>query len=246
MYHLAKLGYSQSYTYFAWRNTKWELTQYLQELTQTELRHYFRPSFWPNTPDILTEYLQNGGPPAFKTRVVLAATLAASYGIYGPAYELMEHLPREHHSEEYLDSEKYEIKNWDVHGRPSLADFIARINHVRRENPALHANDALQFHQIQNEHLLWYTKHSPDKSNVIAVAVNLDPHMTHAAWAHLPTEALGLQPGKPYQVHDLLGDARYIWHGDWNYIELNPYQCPAHIFRIRQHVRTEQDFDYYE
>ncbi len=246
MYHLAKLGFSQSYTYFAWRNAKWDLTEYLNELTKSDVRHYFRPNFWPNTPDILTEYLQHGGPPAFKARLVLAATLSANYGIYGPAFELMDHQPRDAGSEEYLDSEKYEIKNWDVRGRATLADFIARVNRVRRENPALHTNESLQFHEIQNEHLIWYTKQSPDKENTIAVAVNLDPHMTHAAWAHLPAAALGFEPGKHYQVHDLISDARYIWHGEWNYVELNPYQSPAHIFRIRQHVRTEHDFDYYE
>lgn len=246
MYHLAKAGFTQSYTYFAWRTTKWDLTQYLEELTKSDVRHYFRPNLWPNTPDILTEHLQHGGPAAFKARLVLAATLSSNYGIYGPAFELMEHRAREHGSEEYLDSEKYEIKTWDVTGRPTLAEFIERVNRVRRENPALHMNDTLQFHEIQNEHLIWYTKHSHAKDNIIAVAVNLDPHMTHAGWAHLPAAALGLEANQPYQVHDLVSDARYVWHGEWNYIELNPYQCPSHIFRIRQHVRTEQDFDYYE
>jgi len=245
MYHLAKVGYTQSYTYFAWRNTKQGLIEYLTELTREEPRHYFRPNFWPNTPDILTEDLQQGGPPMFKNRLILAATLSSNYGIYGPAFELMEHIPREPGSEEYLNSEKYEIRTWDVEQGPSLRTFITRVNAIRRAHPALQTNESLRFHEIQNENLIWYTKHSPDERNVIAVAVNLDPYVTHGGWAHLPTEALGIEPGEPYQMHDLLSDARYTWAGDWNYIELNPYQCPAHIFCVRKKVRTEDAFDYY-
>jgi starch synthase (maltosyl-transferring) len=245
MYQLAKLGFTQSYTYFAWRNTKWELIQYFTELTQTEVRDYFRPNLWPNTPDILTEYLQFGGRPAFMTRLILAATLGASYGIYGPAFELYENHPREPGSEEYLNSEKYEIKNWDI-GRPdSLKDLIARVNHIRRENPALHSDWSLRFHEVDNEQLICYSKRTDDLSNVVLVVVNLDPHHTQSGWVEFPLEELSIDPQKPYQMHDLLTDARYLWQGSRNYVELNSQIVPAHVFRMRRRVRTERDFDYY-
>lgn len=245
MYRLAKLGFAQSYTYFAWRNTKWELTQYLTELTGTDVAEYFRPNFWPNTPDILTTYLQTGGRPAFMARLVLAATLAANYGIYGPAFELCEARPREPRSEEYLDSEKYEIRSWDLEQPHSLRDFIARVNHIRRENPALHTNRTLRFHPVSNDELIVYSKHAPDRSNVMLMAVNLDPYHTHAGWVDLDLHTLGLAPDETYQVHDLLSGAHYIWHGAHNYVELDPHVVPAHIFRIERKVRTEMDFEYY-
>ncbi len=245
MYRLAKLGFTQSYTYFAWRNTKWELTQYFTELTQTDICDYFRPNLWPNTPDILTEYLQSGGRPAFMTRLVLAATLAASYGIYGPAFELCEASPRELGSEEYLDSEKYEIKHWDIDRADSLRDFIARVNQIRRDNRALHSNLSLDFHTVDNEQIICYSKKTEDLSNVIVVVVNLDPHYTQSGWVDLPLSMLGIPEQQAFQVHDLLSDARYLWHGPRNYVELNPHVCPAHIFRIRRRVRNERDFEYY-
>lgn len=245
MYQLAKLGFTQSYTYFAWRNTKQELVRYFTELTQTEVREYFIPSLWPNTPDILTEYLQFGGRPAFVARLVLAATLGASYGIYGPAFELCENRAREPGSEEYLDSEKYEIRSWDIARPDSLKEFIARVNRVRRENPALHKDWSLRFHDIDNEQLVCYSKRTDDLSNVILVVVNLDPHHTQSGWMEFPLDELGIDPQTPYQMHDLLSDARYLWQGAHNYVELNPQFVPAHIFRMRRRVRTEQDFDYY-
>jgi starch synthase (maltosyl-transferring) len=245
MYRLAKLGFTQSYTYFAWRNTKRELTQYFTELTQTELREYFRPSLWPNTPDILTEYLQFGGRPAFLVRLVLAATLGANYGIFGPAFELGENRPKEPGSEEYLDSEKYEIKYWDVARPDSLKDLVGRVNRIRRENYALHSDRSLRFHQVDNEQLICYSKRADDLSNVILVVVNLDPHHTQSGWVEFPLDELGIDPQKPYQMHDLLSDARYLWQGSRNYVELNPQTIPAHIFRMRRRVRTERDFDYY-
>lgn len=254
-YRLAKLGFSQSYTYFAWRNTKPELTAYLTELTQTEVREYFRPNFWPNTPDILTEYLQLGGRPAFITRLVLAATLSANYGIYGPAFELCENRPREADSEEYLDSEKYEIRRWELDRRDSLKDVIARVNRIRCKNPALQRNEQLHFHTIENAQLLCYSKHLPTGigagesaekvTDAILVCVNLDPSNTQTGWTDLSLHVLGLASEQTYQVHDLLTDARYVWNGARNYIELNPHTMPAHIFRIRQRSRTERDFDYY-
>ncbi|MFC2009667.1 alpha-1,4-glucan--maltose-1-phosphate maltosyltransferase [Chloroflexota bacterium] len=234
MYRLAKLGFSQSYTYFAWRNTKWELTQYFTELTKTDIRQYFRPSLWTNTPDILTEYLQFGGRPAFITRLVLAATLGASYGIYGPAFELCQNTPREPGSEEYLDSEKYQIKQWDISKTDSLKDFIARINRIRKGNSALQSNRSLHFHNLDNEQLICYSKQTEDFSNVIIVVVNLDYHYTQSGWVQLDLQALGLQPQEVFQVHDLLSDARYQWHGSRNYIELKPDVCPAHIFLVRR------------
>jgi len=240
MYRLAKLGFTQSYTYFAWRNTKWELAQYFTELAQTDICDYFRPNLWPNTPDILTEYLQSGGRPAFMTRLVLAATLAASYGIYGPAFELCEARPRELGSEEYLDSEKYEIKHWDIDRADSLRDFIARVNRIRRDNLALHSNLSLDFHTVDNEQIICYSKKTEDLSNVIVVVVNLDPHYTQSGWVDLPLSMPGLPEQQTFQVHDLLSDARYLWHGPRNYVELNPHICPAHIFRIRRRVRSER------
>jgi starch synthase (maltosyl-transferring) len=245
MYRLAKLGFTQSYTYFTWRNTNQEITQYFTELTQTEVREYFRPNLWPNTPDILTEYLQLGGRPAFMARLVLAATLGASYGVYGPAFELCENRPRELGSEEYLDSEKYEIKHWNITRPDSLNDFIARVNRLRRQNPALQSDWNLRFHRVDNEQLLCYSKCTDDRTNVILVVVNLDPHHTHSGWVDLSLETLGLDPQQPYQVHELLSDARYLWQGSRNYVELNPQIVPAHIFQLRRRVRTERDFDYY-
>lgn len=245
MYQLAKLGFTQSYTYFAWRNTKRELTDYFTELTQTEVREYFRPNLWPNTPDILTEYLQFGGRPAFMIRLVLAATLGANYGIYGPAFELCESRPREPGSEEYLDSEKYEIRNWDLSRPDSLKDFIGRVNRIRQENPALQSDWSLRFHPLDNEHLICYSKTNEEAANLILVLVNLDPHHTQGGWVELSLEELGIDPRQPYQVHDLLSDTRFLWQGPRNYVELNPRVVPAYIFRVRRRVRTERDFDYY-
>jgi len=245
MYRLAKLGFSQSYSYFAWRNTKAEIAEYFQELTQTEVREYFRPNLWPNTPDILTEYLQFGGRPAFMTRLVLAATLGASYGIYGPAFELLESRPREPGSEEYLDSEKFEIKYWDRERADSLKEFIARVNRIRKENPALQSDWSLRFHEVDNEQIICYTKQTQDLSNVIAVAVNLDPHHVQSGWVKIPADSLQLEAAESYQAHDLLSGARFLWHGAKNYVSLDPQIAPAHILRLRRRVRREQDFDYF-
>lgn len=245
MYRLAKLGFSQSYTYFAWRNTSHEIKEYFEELMQTQIRQFFRPSLWPNTPDILPEILQMGGRPAFMARLVLAATIGSSYGIYGPAFELCEHRPRENGSEEYLNSEKYEIKEWDIGNHSSLKDFITRINRIRKQNPALQHNRNLRFHPVDNDQIVCYTKHTSDRSNIVLVAVNLDPHHVQSGWVELPLSKVGLDSSDPFQMHDLLSDARYLWHGQRNFIELDPQIVPAHIFCIRRKVRTERDFDYY-
>jgi starch synthase (maltosyl-transferring) len=239
MYRLAKLGFSQSYTYFAWRNTKWEFSQYFTELTQTEVREYFRPNLWPNTPDILTEYLQSGGRPAFMTRLVLAATLGASYGIYGPAFELCENRPREPGSEEYLNSEKYEIKQWELDRSDSLKDFIARVNQIRRGNPALQSDWSLVFHRVDNEQIICYSKRSEDLENVILVVVNLDFRHTQSGWVELDLGELGLDGDESYQVHDLLTGARHLWRGRRNYVELKPHVLPAHVFRLEREARSD-------
>jgi len=245
MYNLAKAGFSQSYTYFAWRNAKWELTEYFTELTQSEVVDFFRPNLWPNTPDILTEFLQTGGRPAFLIRLFLAATLGSSYGIYGPAFELMENQPREPGSEEYLNSEKYEIRHWDLEREGSLREVFARINKARRENPALQQNRTLRFHAVDNPQILCYSKSSQDGNNVLLMVVNLDPFHTHSGWIDLSLQTLGIGPEENFQVHDLLSNARYLWRGPRNYVQLNPHVVPAHIFRVRRHFRTEKDFDYY-
>jgi starch synthase (maltosyl-transferring) len=238
MYRLAKLGFSQSYTYFAWRNVKWELTQYFTELTQTEVKEFFRPNLWPNTPDILTDYLRDGGRPAFMTRLVLAATLGASYGIYGPAFELGENRRKDTVSEEYLNSEKYEIKRWDVKNPNSLRDFIARVNRIRRENPALQSDLTLRFHSVDNEHLICYSKFTGDLANIILVVVNLDYRYKQSGWVDLSPEEFGLETGQPYKVHDLLTEATYQWQRGRNYVELDPNKVPAHIFRLERVVGT--------
>jgi starch synthase (maltosyl-transferring) len=245
MHRLAKLGFSQSYTYFAWRNTKAELTDYFTELAAGEGREYFRPNAWPNTPDILTAYLQNGGRPAFMARLALAATLSANYGIYGPAYELCENRPREQGSEEYLNSEKYEIKHRDLDRPDGLRDFITRVNSARRDNPALHSDWSLRFHGFDNGEIICYSKTTPDKSNTMLMVVNLDPYHRQSGWTDLDLSALGVAEGESYQVHDLLSDARYVWHGRRNYVELDPHACPVHIFRLLRHMRTERQFDYF-
>jgi starch synthase (maltosyl-transferring) len=245
MYRLAKLGFTQSYTYFTWRNTKAELTQYFTELTQTDIVEFFRPNLWPNTPDILPEYLQADGRPAFMSRLILAATLGANYGIYGPAFELCVNAPREPGSEEYLDSEKYQIEDWNLESSDSLRGLIARVNQIRATNPALHRNRRLRFYTVDNEEIICFAKYTEDCSNVIIVAVNLDPHHTQSGWVDLPLAELGLDPAKPFQMHDLLTDARYLWNGPRNYLSLNPTSVPAHIFRVRHNLRREQDFDYF-
>jgi starch synthase (maltosyl-transferring) len=245
MHRLAKLGFTQSYTYFAWRNTKAELTEYFTELAEGQGREYFRPNVWPNTPDILTEYLQFGGRPAFMVRLVLAATLAASYGIYGPAFELCEAEPREPGSEEYLDSEKYQLRQWDIGRADSLAGFIARVNRARRDNPALQSNEGLRFFPVENDSLICYAKSTQDGENAVLTVVNLDPYHPQSGWVQLDLAALGLDAEAPYQMHELLTNARYLWSGPRNYVSLDPARSPAHVFRLRRRVRTERDFDYF-
>jgi starch synthase (maltosyl-transferring) len=245
MYRLAKCGFTQSYTYFAWRHTAWEITQYFTELTQTPLADFFRPNLWPNTPDILTEYLQTGGRPAFAARLVLAATLGANYGIYGPAFELGEARAKEPGSEEYLDSEKYQLRNWNIDSPDSLREMITLVNEIRHENLALQSDRGLRFHTTENESLIAYTKSTSDLADVVLTVVNLDPHHTQAGMVTLPLKDLGLDTDKGYQAHELLSGARYMWNGPRNYVEINPHAAPAQIFRFRRRVRSEHDFEYF-
>jgi starch synthase (maltosyl-transferring) len=245
MNRLAKAGFTQSYTYFTWRNTAEELRQYMTELTTTEMREYFRPNFWPNTPDILPEHLQIGGRPTFVSRLVLAATLSSNYGIYGPAFELGEYRALRRGGEEYLDSEKYEQRTWELDDPDSLRPLIALVNQARRENPALQRTNNVRFLETGNPALIAYLKVDESGDNIIVCVVTLDPHHKQTAWIDLPLSEFGLEEGRAFQVHDLLGGARYVWYGPRNYVELDPYVVPAHIFRLRRQVRTEHDFDYF-
>jgi starch synthase (maltosyl-transferring) len=246
MQRLAKVGFTQSYTYFTWRNTKQELTDYMTELTHARVCEFMRPNLWPNTPDILPELLQIGGRPAFLSRVVLAATLGPSYGIYGPAYELGENQPMRVGSEEYLNSEKYEIRDWHLDAPQSISGAITQINRARRENAALHASHELFFHPTDNPYLIAYSKSTRDGSNVVLTVVNLDAFHTQLGWVDLDLERLQLRANETFQVHDQLTGARYVWQGSHNYIELTPEKIPAHIFRVLRRVRSEKDFDYYQ
>jgi starch synthase (maltosyl-transferring) len=245
MHALAKLGFTQSYTYFTWRNTKQELTDYFTDLALGPGRQYYLPNVWPNTPDILHETLQSGLRPVFTARLVLAATLAANYGIYGPTYELLESAPREPGSEEYRDSEKYQLRHWTINRPDSLWSLIARMNRIRRENVALQSDAGLHFCPIDNDQLIAYLKIDARSGNVILTVVNLDPQQPQSGWVDLDIDALKLDAEQPYQVHDLLSEQRYIWRGRYNYVMLDPQRAPAHVFRLRRRVRREQDFDYY-
>ena len=245
MYYLAKLGFTQSYNYFPWRNHKRELTEYFTELSRTAVKEYFRANLWPNTPDILTEYLQFGGKPAFMSRLVLAATLGASYGIYGPAFELCENRPREHGSEEYLDSEKYQIRHWDTSKARPMRELMKRLNNARRAHPALQTDHSLEFVETDNEQIIAYSKSNPDRSDVVVTIVNLDPHHTQRGWVTLPLDRWGISPTDNLQFHDLLTDARFLWSGRRIYVELDPRFVPAHVLVLRRRVRTERDFDYF-
>jgi starch synthase (maltosyl-transferring) len=245
MYRLAKLGFSQSYTYFPWRNGKAEIAAYLTELAQPPVRDFFRPNQWPNTPDILTEFLQIGGSAVFGIRLLLAATLGANYGIYGPAFELMEHLPFKRGGEEYLDSEKYEIRQWDLERADSLRPLIARVNEIRNTNEALQGDWSIKFHYVDNDQLIAYTKESEDRSNLILTVVNLDPHHTQAGFVTLPLDELLIPQDRGYEAEDLLTGERYLWNGARNYVELNPSRLPGHVLRIQRRMRVETDFDYF-
>lgn len=240
---LAKAGFSQSYTYFTWRNFKQELTDYLKELAHSDMREYFRPNFFTNTPDILPEILQHAGRPAFQFRLVLAATLSPSYGIYS-GYELCEHraLPGK---EEYLDSEKYEFKVWDWDRPGNIVDYVAKLNRIRRDNPALHELENLQFFEADNEHVLFYGKRTADGRNTLLVAVNLNPFQTQQAELHIPIAALGISEDEMYQLHNLMTDQRDLVKGSRYSIRLDPQVEPAALYAVRRWTHREQEFDYF-
>ena len=232
MRYLAKAGFSQSYSYFTWRNTKEELVEYFTELTRTGVREYMRPNLFANTPDILHAYLQRGGRPAFQVRFVLAATLGASYGIYS-GFELAENVPIREGSEEYLDSEKYQFRARTYQQAGSLAEMIGRLNGIRREHPALQHDWGLAFHATDNAELISYSKRSPDGRHLILVVVNLDPSNMQHGFVQLPLVAWGLTPHSAVEVLDLLSGERYFWRGEWNYVRLDPEDRVAHILQVQ-------------
>jgi starch synthase (maltosyl-transferring) len=232
MHRLAKIGFSQSVTYFTWRNAKWEIEEYFNELAHGPGAEYFRPNVWPNTPDILHETLQRGSRGTFMARFVLGACLSASYGIYGPAFELMLREPREEGSEEYLHSEKFEVRHWDLDAPTSLRHFIARVNRIRQAHPALQRNDTLQFHRVDNDQLICWSKRAADGRDVVLAVVNIDPWHEQAGWLNLDLGALGLEPWETFVVTDELTNAHYEWHGADNFVQLDPDSVPAHIFSI--------------
>jgi len=245
MYRLAKLGFTQSYTYFTWRNTKQELTEYLLDITQSQVKDFFRPNFWPNTPDILSEYLQADSQPAFIIRFILASTLSSNYGIYGPPYEkfINKAVPGK---EEYYDSEKYAIKNWLAgEVKDSNRKLMTAINRIREENPEFHQTNNIRFLPVENSQILYYAKFNEQKTNAILIVVNLDPNYTQSGWIKVPLYELGISPEQSFLAHDLLGGGQYIWQGEYNYVELNPHILPAHIIKIKKYLKKENQFDYF-
>jgi starch synthase (maltosyl-transferring) len=233
MKSLGKLGFTQSYTYFTWKNASWELRDYMLELTKTDMVEYYRPNFFANTPDILHEYLQHGGRPAFRIRLILAATLSPIYGIYS-GYELCEHVAVKHGSEEYLDSEKYEIRVRDWNAPGNIKQDVSKLNRIRSENAALHALGNFEPVHSDFDGIFAYRKHAP--GNELLVVVNLDPHRAHETLIDVPISAMGIADGEAYDVTDLLTGTRYTWRGSRNYVRLDPAERVAHLFRITRHV----------
>jgi len=232
MKSLAKGGFTQSYTYFTWRISKWELTEYLTELTQTDMKYYFRANAFPNTPDILPYHLQTGGRPAFLIRAVLATTLTTVYGIYS-GFELCENVAVPG-KEEYLNSEKYQFKERDWNAPGNIKDYITTLNRIRQNNRALREYDNLRFHTIENEQILFYSKATEALDNIILVMVNLDPHNTQSGFAYVPIESFQIEAADPYQVEDLITGEKFTWRGGRNFVMLDPQSRPAHIFRVRR------------
>jgi starch synthase (maltosyl-transferring) len=244
MQRLAKIGFDQSYTYFTWRNTKYEIEQYLTELTQTEIAEYMRSNFWPNTPDILPQYLQFSSRAAFIIRLILAATLSSNYGIYGPAYELCVSQAIED-KEEYLNAEKYELKKWDTNQKGNIKSLIERINRCRNENPALQSTRNVHFLNIHNDMIIAFFKTTEDLSNIIVTTINIDPYHKQAGTINLPLEKFGMDETNLYMLNDLLSNDKYIRQGRRIYIELDPNIMPAHIFKLHKLLKHENDFDYF-
>ena len=244
MYRLAKVGFTQSYTYFTWRNTKDEFVDYLMELTKKDAREFYRPNFWTNTPDILPENLQYGRRAAFISRLILAATLSSNYGIYGPSYELLNNTAIEG-KEEYMDSEKYEIKKWDRNKPGNIKDIIGKINKIRKDNIALQTTFNVEFYDSDNRYLLCYGKISEDLSNILIIIVNLNFFHKQSGSIKIPIERLDIPEKQSYLVHELLSDEKLMWQGSENYVELDPGKLPANIFKIYRRLKRENDFDYF-
>ncbi len=244
MYRLAKVGFTQSYTYFTWRNTKDEFVEYLKELTKREAREFYRPNFWTNTPDILPENLQYGGRAAFISRLILAATLSSNYGIYGPSYELLNNTAIEE-KEEYFNSEKYEIKKWDRNKPGNIKDIVAKINKIRKDNIALQTTFNVEFYDSDNRYLLCYGKIAEDLSNILIIIVNLNFFHKQSGSIKIPIERLDIPEKQSYLVHELLSDEKLMWQGSENYVELDPGKLPANIFKIYRRLKRENDFDYF-
>lgn len=231
MERLAKGGFNQSYTYFTWRNTKKELEEYMEELTKTDLRYYFRPNFWVNTPDILPPYLTYGGENAHIIRLILAATLSSNYGVYGPVYEFGLNTP--HGSkEEYTDNEKYEIKHWDWNAYTRIGEIMKRVNRIRKQNAALQTTWNIEFADTTNDQIICYAKVDLETGNRMIMVVNLDPYQVQNAYVRIPIEHLGIEPGQTYLLRDLLSGDKYSWQGAWNFVELNPNEMPAHVLKV--------------
>jgi starch synthase (maltosyl-transferring) len=240
---LAKVGFTQSYTYFTWRNFKAELADYFAELTKTEVSEYFIGNLFTNTPDILPVVLQNAPRSAFMMRATLASTLSSTWGIYN-GFELCEGTPRPG-TEEYLNSEKYQYKVWDWERPGNIKDYIEALNRIRMKQPALQTYKNLEFFKADNDNILFYGKATKDKNNIILVIVNLDPYKKQESFVHVPIEKLGIAPDETYQVYDLLEDERFYWKGERNFISLDPADKVAHIFLVYKWSHKEQNFDYF-
>jgi len=233
MERLAKVGFNQSYTYFTWRHSRDEFIEYLTDLTKSSKKDYFRPNFWPNTPDILPPILTYGGEAAAIMRLILAATMSSNYGLYGPVYEFNIAQPHPK-KEEYIDNEKYEIKHWDWDQDTRIKEIISRVNRIRKENPALQSTNNIYFGDTTNNQLIGYGKVDDGLTNRLLIVVNLDPYHQQMGHFQVPIEEMGLERGKPYQVHDLLSGDKYQWMDEMNYVKLDPHLMPAHIFKVEQ------------
>jgi starch synthase (maltosyl-transferring) len=234
MASLAKVGFTQSYTYFTWRVSKQELTEYMNELVFGPSRNYFRPNFWPNTPDILPYHLQHQGENIFILRLALAATLCSNYGIYGPAYEFYDNMPVPAR-EEYINSEKYEIKKHDWKQTNRMTDIITLLNKARKEHPALQSTWNLRFCSIENQNIIAYVKATEDLSDIVLIVVNLDANARQSGFVQLPVDFLKLNTHINVKLHDIIMDEYYTWTQEWNYVELDPYKMPFHLFKLEIH-----------
>jgi len=233
MAELAKVGFTQSYTYFTWRNNRAEMQEYMTELTKTELREFMRPNFWPNTPDILAYEMMNAGENQFVKRFLLAATLSSNYGMYGPAYEFIENTPNTNGKEEYFNSEKYEIRHYDWFQKNRLTEVITQVNQIRKENPALQDTYNIHFSNTDNEMLMSYIKLTDDFTNVIWCVASFDENNTQSGWVEVPRDVLHLTGPFSLELTDLLTEKTYEWKNDWNFVQLNPDEYPMHIFQVK-------------